>query len=44
MSSRRDTVRTDELSAEWRRFRRALLFFVVCLAVVVGMFLVGSYH
>jgi hypothetical protein len=44
VSSRSETVRTDAQSAEWRRFRRALLFFVVCLAVVGGMFLVGSYH
>ena len=46
MSSRRNTVtlRTDDLSAEWRRFGWALLFFTVCLAVVGGMFFVGSYH
>ncbi len=44
MSSRRDTGRTDDLSAEWRRFGWALLFFVACLAVVGAMFLLGSYH
>jgi|GEM_PF-5753354 len=31
-------------AAEWRRFRRALLFFTACLAVVTLLALVGTYH
>ncbi len=33
-----------DLGAEWRRLRRAALFFAVCLAVVVVLGAVGLYH
>jgi len=33
-----------ELAAEWRRLRRAALFFAACLAVVVVLGVVGLYH
>ncbi len=33
-----------ELAAEWRRLRRAALFFAVCLTVVVVLGVVGLYH
>jgi len=33
-----------DLAADWRRLRRAALFFAVCLAVVVVLGVVGLYH
>ncbi len=43
MRSRR--VRTsDSLQAEWRRLRRAIVFFLGCLAVLVALFMIGLYH
>ncbi len=33
-----------DLAADWRRLRRAALFFGVCLTVVVLLGVVGLYH
>jgi hypothetical protein len=29
---------------DWRRLRRAAVFFVACLAVSIGLFVIGLYH
>ena len=33
-----------DMAAEWRRLRRAAIFFAVCLTVVVVLGAVGLYH
>jgi hypothetical protein len=35
---------TDDLSAEWRRLRRAAIFFIACAAVFVTLLVIGLYH
>ncbi len=38
-------IRTrDSQQAEWRRLRRAIVFFVGCLAVLVALYMIGLYH
>ncbi len=44
MTVPRERSSPPEIAAEWRRLRRALLFFCACLAVVGTMALVGVYH
>lgn len=29
---------------DWRRFRRALVFFFICLGISVSLFAIGLYH
>lgn len=36
--------RAPNVDPDWRRLRRALLFFLVCLAVSVALFAIGLYH
>jgi hypothetical protein len=42
--SHRPSSSTDDLSAEWRRLRRAAIFFVACAAVFVTLLVIGLYH
>lgn len=35
---------TDDLSADWRRLRRAAVFFIACAAVFLGLLIIGLYH
>ena len=44
MSVLRKRTPPPDIAAEWRRLRRALLFFCVCVAIVSTMALVGTYH
>jgi len=44
MTVPRKRTPAPDIDAEWRRLRRALLFFCVCVAIVGTMALVGSYH
>jgi len=42
---RRDRGSGDgDLSAEWRRLRRAALFFAFCALLVFGLDALGAYH
>jgi len=34
----------DELGAEWRRLRRAAVFFLACAAIFAALLIVGLYH
>jgi ferric-dicitrate binding protein FerR (iron transport regulator) len=34
----------DDLSAEWRRLRRAALFFVACAVAFVALLWIGQLH
>ncbi len=43
MSHHRDS-QDDDLSAEWRRLRRAALFFAFCALLVFGLAALGLYH
>lgn len=42
--SRRSRDDDAELAAEWRRLRRAALFFAVCVTLIVVLGVVGLYH
>jgi len=37
-------MRGDDFDPGWRRLRRALAFFLACLAVSVALFVIGLYH
>ncbi len=44
MTVPRQRTSPPEIAAEWRRLRRALLFFCVCVAIDSTLALVGIYH
>lgn len=44
MTVLRERTPPPDMAAEWRRLRRALLFFCACVAIVGTMALVGTYH